>query len=155
MSNPTAQEQEFLELINRMRTAPGAELQLLLNPNDATAKQSIDGALAYFKTNLITLENQWDKLVAAAPLAWASELNDSAAAHNQAMIAANLQSHQVSGEQSLGERVTGAKYDFTQTAENIYAFAGSVLEAEARLALDWGEDNLATPELEADRKSVV
>ena len=58
MSNPTAQEQEFLELIDRMRTAPKAELELLLNPTAAATKQSIDGALAYFKTNLITLENQ-------------------------------------------------------------------------------------------------
>ena len=49
MSNPTAQEQEFLELINRIRTTPVNELDLLLNPSDPVAKAAIDGALTQFQ----------------------------------------------------------------------------------------------------------
>ena len=67
MANPTAQEQEFLELINRMRTAPVAELNLLLNASDPTIKASIDNSLQYFGTNRATLRSQWDDLKSAAP----------------------------------------------------------------------------------------
>ena len=82
MSNPTAQEQEFLELINRIRTAPVAELDLLLNSSDPIANAAIDAALKQFQTNRNTLRSQWDKLNPAAPLAWSSALNQAAATHN-------------------------------------------------------------------------
>jgi hypothetical protein len=52
MANPTAREQELLELINRMRIAPSAELALLL----ASSDQSIKDALTYFKVDLATLK---------------------------------------------------------------------------------------------------
>ncbi len=149
MSNPTAQEQEFLELINRMRTAPVAELNLLLNSNDPAIKASIDGALAFFKTDLTTLKSQWTSLIEVAPLAWSDALNNSAAAHNQAMIVADTQSHQLPGEKSLGARVTDAGYVFTATAENIFTGVESPLQGEAALAIDWGMDDPSTPALEA------
>jgi uncharacterized protein YkwD len=152
MANPTAQEQEFLELINRMRTAPVAELDLLLNSSDPTIKASIDSSLQYFGTNRATLKSQWDQLNSAAPLAWSSELNQAAAGHNQAMIDTNVQSHTITGEKGLLERLAAAGYDLTKggsAAENIYAYTESILEGEASLAIDWGNDNPATPELEA------
>lgn len=145
MSNASAQEQEFLELINRMRTAPRAELDLLLNSGDA----SIDGALRYFGTNRNTLRNQWDQLQAVAPLAWASELNDAAVAHNLAMIAADLQSHQVPGEPGLGARFANANYTFSNAGENIYTTARSIIYGQAGLAIDWGSDDPNTAEIEA------
>ena len=145
MSNASAQEQEFLELINRMRIAPRAELDLLLNAGDA----SIDGALTYFKTNRDTLRKQWTTLVPVAPLAWASELNDSAAAHNLTMIAADLQSHQVPGGLALGARLTKANYIFSNAGENIYTTARSIVYGQAGLAIDWGDDDPNTPILEA------
>ena len=145
MSNASAQEQEFLELINRMRIAPRAELDLLLNARDA----SIDGALTYFKTNRDTLRKQWTTLVPVAPLAWASELNDSAAAHNLTMIAADLQSHQVPGGLALGARLTKANYIFSNAGENIYTTARSIVYGQAGLAIDWGDDDPNTQILEA------
>ena len=145
MSNTSAQEQEFLELINRMRTAPRAELDLLVNSGDP----SINGALTYFRTNRDTLRNQWSTLQAVAPLAWASELNDSAAAHNLAMIAADLQSHQVPGGLALGARLARAGYIFSNAGENIYTTALSIIYGQAGLAIDWGEDDPNTPILEA------
>jgi uncharacterized protein YkwD len=149
MSNPTAQEQEFLELTNRMRMAPQAELDLLLNSPDPNTKANIDGALAYFGTNRATLASQWESLVEVAPLAWSDALNNSAAAHNQAMIAADTQSHQLPGEKSLGARANEAGYAFTSTAENIFTGVETLEYGQAALAIDWGSDNPATPELEA------
>jgi uncharacterized protein YkwD len=149
MSNPTAQEQEFLELTNRMRMAPQAELDLLLNSPNPTTKASIDSALAYFKTNTTTLKGQWANLVEVAPLAWSDALNNSAAAHNQAMIAADTQSHQLPGEKSLGARANDAGYDFTSTAENVFTSFESPLQGEAALAIDWGMDDPSTPVVEA------
>jgi uncharacterized protein YkwD len=145
MSNASAQEQEFLELINRMRTSPRAELELLLNSGDP----SIDGALRYFETNRDTLRNQWSTLQAVAPLAWASELNDSATAHNLAMIAADLQSHQVPGELGLGARLAQSGYILSNAGENIYTTARSIIYGQAGLAIDWGADDPNTPILEA------
>lgn len=152
MSNPTAQEQEFLELINRLRRAPVEELELLLNSSDSTANTAIDDALRQFGTNRATLRSQWDKLSPAAPLAWSSALNRAAAAHNQAMIAADVQSHNVSGEKKLIDRLADAGYDISTggtVAENIFAAVDSIVYAEAGLAIDWGADDPNTPELEA------
>jgi uncharacterized protein YkwD len=152
MSNPTAQEQEFLELINRLRTAPVEELALLLNSSDPTANAAINDALTQFGTNRATLRSQWDLLNPAAPLAWSSALNQAAAAHNQLMIAADVQSHDVRGEKKLIDRLADAGYDISQggtVAENIFAAVDSIVYAEAGLAIDWGADNPNTPELEA------
>ena len=152
MANPTAQEQEFLELINRMRTAPVAELNLLLNASDPTIKASIDNSLQYFGTNRATLRSQWDGLNSAAPLAWSSELNQAAAEHNQAMIGANVQAHTIAGEKVLIDRLAAAGYDLTKggsAAENVYAYTESIFQGEASLAIDWGNDNPATSEIEA------
>ncbi len=74
MANPTAQEQELLELINRMRMRPDGELEILLNSGDP----DVAAALKYFNVNLDTLKSQWSKLKAVAPLAWSSPLNDAA-----------------------------------------------------------------------------
>jgi uncharacterized protein YkwD len=152
MSNPTAQEQEFLELINRLRDAPVEELELLLNSSDPTANAAINDALTQFGTNRATLRSQWDLLNPAAPLAWSSALNTAAAAHNQAMIAADVQSHNVGGEKKLIDRLADAGYDISQggtVAENIFAAVDSIVYAEAGLAIDWGADDPNTPELEA------
>ncbi len=146
MANPTDREQELLELVNRIRTAPQAELALLLNASAADAK-IISGALADYGVKLDTLKTQWQALQAVAPLAWSSELNIAAAAHNGEMIAADVQAHQVTGEKTFGERLKAANYTFTIARENLYAYASSVFEAEAALAIDWGNgvDGIQTP----------
>jgi hypothetical protein len=147
MANPNAQEQELLELVNRIRTAPQAELDLLLNVADVATKQHIDFALAAYGVKLNTLKAQWQTLQAVAPVAWSSELNNTAATHNAAMIAADVQAHQVTGEKTLGERTQAANYNFTLVLENLFAYARSPLEAQAALAIDWGTgtDGIQTP----------
>jgi uncharacterized protein YkwD len=154
MANPTAQEQELLELINRMRQYPQAELQILLDaadPNNPSYDLAIKKALDDFKVNISTLKTQWSKLTTAlAPVAWSSELNQAATNHNQAMIKYDQQSHHVGAEYDangklikelepdLAERLTKANYQYKFAEENIYAYGRSVLHSHAGFAIDWG-----------------
>jgi uncharacterized protein YkwD len=155
MSNPTAQEQELLELINRMRLYPQAELQILLDaadPNNKSYDPAIKRALDDFKVNIDTLKTQWSKLTkAVAPVAWSSDLNKAAVGHNQAMIRYDQQSHDVGKydsngklitayEKDLAGRLTDVNYQYRLAEENIYAYGQSVLHTHAGFAIDWGKN---------------
>ena len=146
--NPTAREQFMLELLNRMRANPAAELGLLTNTlgNPAgSADPNVDEALLFFGVNGTILQQQWAELTAAPPLAWNEHLYNAAAGHNQAMIDGNVQSHRVVipslgiNEDALGDRVTSAGYTGWSTlGENVYAYGKSVPHAHASFAIDWG-----------------
>ncbi len=136
MLQPTAQSQELLELVNRFRQAPQAELNLLLNSGDPKIAQ----ALQQFGVDRNLLAQQWSTLVPVAPLAWSAELATSGVDHNAQMIAADTQSHQLPGEASLLQRAINAGYTPTRVGENIFAFSESVLFGHAGFAIDWGND---------------
>jgi uncharacterized protein YkwD len=136
MLQPTGQSQELLELVNRFRQAPQAELNLLLNSGDPKIAQ----ALQQFGVDRNLLAQQWSTLVPVAPLAWSAELAASATAHNAQMIAADTQSHQLPGEADLLQRAINAGYAPTRVGENIFAFSESVLFGHAGFAIDWGND---------------
>jgi hypothetical protein len=136
MAQPTALEQEMLELVNRMRQNPAGELSLLINSDDP----GVNNAIAYFDVDLEVLAQQWSSLTPVAPLAWSSEINDAARFHNQKMIETDTQSHQLPGEPSVGERVTNASYQWATIGENVYAYAQSVFDAHAAFAIDWGNE---------------
>ncbi len=136
MLQPTAQAQEMLELVNRLRQTPQAELNLLLNSGDPKIAQ----ALQQFGVDRNLLAQQWTTLVPVAPLAWSAELATSAATHNAQMIAADTQSHRLPGEADLLQRAINAGYAATRVGENIFAFSESVLFGHAGFAIDWGND---------------
>src|SRR4051812_29632040 len=102
----TPREQELLEMVNRMRTAPQAELNIL----PQTKNQDVQDALEFFGTNLTVLAQQFSNLTPAQPLAWDASLRKAAVAHSQAMLDADQQTHQAPGEQDLAKRVMGAGY---------------------------------------------
>jgi hypothetical protein len=137
MSQPTAKEQELLELMNRMRLHPDAELQILLDKPDADVQYALD----YYQVNLDTLKKQWATLVPVAPLAWSSQLQDAATDHNLVMIAQKKQAHILPGEGTWSQRIAKAGYQATFTGENIYAAAESPIFAHTGLAIDWGSKN--------------
>jgi len=140
--NPTPAEQEMLELINRMRMNPSAELNLLLNSLNpiGSADPDVDSAVKFFNVNSTTLVNQWSQLTPAPPLAWNANLSNAARNHSQLMANADTQSHQLPGEPSLGERVRNAGYEYSWVAENIFAFGKSPFHAHAGFAIDWGSE---------------
>jgi uncharacterized protein YkwD len=135
MAQPTAQDQEMMELTNRLRQNPGGELDLLLNSSDPKIKQNLD----FFKVNLDALRQEWQKLQPVAPVAWSSELDQAASTHNQLMIANDQQSHGLPGEPGLIDRDVNAGYKGgSNFAENIFAFSNSVEFGHAGFAIDWG-----------------
>jgi uncharacterized protein YkwD len=136
MPQPTAQTQELLELVNRLRQAPQAELNLLLNSGDPKIAQ----ALQQFGVDRTLLAQQWSTLLPVAPLAWSAELADSATGHNIQMIAADTQAHQLPGEAGILQRAINAGYAGNRVGENIFAFSESILYGHAGFAIDWGND---------------
>jgi Domain of unknown function (DUF4114)/Cysteine-rich secretory protein family len=135
MSQPTAKEQELLELMNRMRLNPEAELQILLDKPDGDVQYALD----YYQVNLETLKKQWATLVPVAPLAWSSQLQDAATAHNLVMIEQKQQAHILPGEGTWSQRMAKAGYQATFSGENIYAASESPIFAHTGLAIDWGQ----------------
>ncbi|HSB69926.1 MAG TPA: CAP domain-containing protein [Candidatus Methylomirabilis sp.] len=143
--SPSGLEQEMLELVNRMRLQPAAELGRLTSSLGTPARSSdpdVDSALRYFNVSGPTLAAQWASLEVAPPLAWNEALYNSATGHNQQMIAQDDQQHELPGEPAFAARFAGAGYTgFSLIGENIYAFSDSPFQAHAGFAIDWG----ATP----------
>lgn len=139
--NPTGQEQEMLELVNRMRMDPAGELKRLLvstSPLQAVDPE-VQSALQYFGVSGSALASQWASLTAAQPLAWSDALEISSRTHNQLMITDDSQSHQLPGEADVGTRITNAGYaNWTTLGENIYAYSNTVSYGHAGFAIDWG-----------------
>lgn len=142
--DPSPAEQHMLELLNRFRTNPAAELGLMTSSlgNPArSADPDVDAALRFFETKGTTLAQQWASLTAVQPLAWNEALYNAAALHTQRMIDADMQTHQAPGEPPLGTRVSNAGYmNYSLVGENVYAFARSVPHAHAGFAIDWGRN---------------
>ena len=129
-------EQYMLELINRMRENPAAELPILLNSSDP----AVNSALADFHVDRSVLQSQWNTLVPAPALAWNDNLAFARLGHDQAMLNGGAQSHQLPGEPDFGTCDDCAGYtNWTALAENIYAYAESIFHAHAGFAIDWGD----------------
>jgi len=140
--DPSASEQALFDMINRMRTNPGPELDLLLNAQNP----SIITAMQQFKVNATILRSQWAALTAVPPVAWNEPLYLAAKTHTQTMIKYDQQSHDVTDangkavEPDLRGRASEQGYtDRSYLGENVYAYADSVLHAHAAFAIDWGE----------------
>src|SRR4051812_5700576 len=133
----TPREQELLEMLNRMRAAPQAELKILTQ----TKNKDVLDAIEFFNTDLTVLAQQFAKLTPAQPLAWDASLRTAAVSHSQAMLAADQQTHQAPGELDLAKRVMNAGYTQMKVAgENVFAFAEGMFHAHASFAIDWGND---------------
>ncbi len=141
LAAPTNLEQELLEWVNRFRINPAGEYNRLIR-SDLPLSSDIPGvadAISFFSVNLGRLRSELAALAPAAPLAWSGALNDAARGHNQAMIDADSQSHELPGEGDLGERATAAGYTGWSTlGENIFAYAQSPAQAHAGFVIDWG-----------------
>lgn len=138
MAQPSAREQQLLELTNRFRLNPAAEYDRLVNSNNA----DVISALNFFDVDLAVLADQWRSLVAAPVLAWSGQLNESAAVHNQLMIDSDQQSHFLPGEPGILDRIENAgDSNYTAVSENIYAYSRSPFHAHAGFVIDWGDDD--------------
>jgi uncharacterized protein YkwD len=153
---PTNEEQFMLEMINRMRTAPQQELDLLANINygaattfasPSSADPNVAAALNFFNVRPDILVTQWSALSAVQPLAWNQHLGDSSSTYSQVMIDLDRQGHNLDeyknaqGQADLAARLIASDYLFVgggTAGENVFAFARSVLHGHAAFAIDWG-----------------
>jgi len=137
---PDAYEQLTLELINQARMDPGGEYaRLITNAATQTAvTPNITNAIQFFGVDLNVLANQFNQLVATAPLAWSDQLSQSATTHSQLMIDNDLQSHNLPGEPGLGDRVKAAGFQFQTIGENIFLSGQDALYSHAAFFIDWG-----------------
>jgi uncharacterized protein YkwD len=152
-ADPTAQEQYWLELINRARNDPAAELARLTNyatpssfDSPASDDPDIAASLGAFGTSAADLATQWGSLTAAAPLAWNSTLGSTADTYSALMVsldsnAADLDS--VSPANLDVRLVTNGGYgiNWLDLGENLYSAAQSVLHGHAGFLIDWGDGN--------------
>lgn len=147
--DPTAEQQYWLEIINRMRMDPAAELEKLVNfsaPGVWGSPKSDDthvaAALNFFGTSALELASQWSTLTAAPPLAWSSGLSNSAITYSNLMVTMDQQSHTLDG-QGIADRLTGGGYSlqWLELGENLFAMTQSVDHGHAGFAIDWGDGN--------------
>ncbi|MFN0078668.1 MAG: CAP domain-containing protein [Prosthecobacter sp.] len=152
-ADPTAEQQYWLELTNRFRSSPQAELQKLVNFSApgvwGTPKSddpSIVNALNFFGTSATDLNSQFASLVAAPPLAWNSALNASATTYSNLMVSNDLQSHTLDGF-SLNQRVVNGGYstNWLEVGENLFASTQTITHGHGGFVIDWGDGNGASP----------
>lgn len=115
--NPTADEQELLEQINRLRTDPQGELDRIFSYYDddsLVARNSfVDDAIklnSYPRQSASDFLEMWHNLEAQAPLAFSPALESAAKSHSSYMVSRNDVSHKCTGEDSLTTRVTKAGF---------------------------------------------
>src|ERR1035437_4074402 len=87
--NPTAEEQQYIELINRARANPPAEgvrLAAATDPNILTA-------YVYFGVSLTMLQSEFNAIAALPPLAPNASLTTAARGHSAWMLANAIQDH--------------------------------------------------------------
>src|SRR5262245_31799130 len=124
----TPQQQYALELTNRMRADPAAELAI------ARSLPSVQREMARAGTDQALLEAQWAALSPAAPLAWSDALAGTAGGHSQLMNATGQFGHNLPGEPAFRDRLIGAGY--TAGGENLYYGENNLAVAHALLAVD-------------------
>ena len=154
---PTNEEQLMVEMVNRMRMDPQAELGKLVNINTVptvfwgtpkSSDASTLNALNFFNVQASTLYTQWQSLTPAPPVAWNEQLAVSSQTYSNVMIAANAQAHDLdehtfpNGDVDLVGRIEASGYTFDGAdgfaGESIFAFADNVFHGHAAFAIDWG-----------------
>src|SRR5258705_977181 len=142
MGGPTDLEQQLLKLFNDARLDPmGDAARFIASYSPRTSTYSdIQAAFMNFNVQGAAVQSAIQALTSVQPVAWNDNLAISARNHDDAMIAADQQSHQLPGEANLNTRTVNAGYtNFTKLAENIFAFATSPMDANAAFMVDWGQ----------------
>jgi hypothetical protein len=137
IGQPTADEQLYLEYINRSRANPPAEGVRLATTTDP----DVLAAYAYFSVDLALMQSQFNAIAAVPPLAMNAKLTDAARWHSGDMYTNQYQGHdQTNGTTVMnpGARITAQGYPWTTYGENVFSYAESVWYGHAGFNVDWG-----------------
>lgn len=153
-ADPTADQQYWLELVNRFRAAPQAELDKLVNMSSPgvwdtprSDDPSIAYALSYFGVSAADLVAQFGTLSSAPPLAWSSILNSSATSYSNLMVTHDQQSHYLDGHIYIEDRLMANGYssNWLEAGENLFAQTQNMIHGHAGFVIDWGDGNGGAP----------
>ncbi len=149
-ADPTAEQQYWLELVNRFRLDPAGELERLTNysvpgasfANPPSDNPDVTAALQFYGTSAAVLATQWAGLTAAPAIAWNTSLAGSASAYSDVMAAFDQQAHNLDGL-ALEDRILNGGYtvDYLELGETLFGTAASALHGHAAFAIDWGDDD--------------
>jgi len=138
---PTNDEQYLMEITNRCRANPLADINRIINSTD----KNIQNALDYFDINSADLLTDFAAYTSKPPLAFNANLIAAARNHCQRMADYDYQGHgdYDGGPSTLTERLKAAGYSsFILGGENVYAYAYSAMHAHAAFLVDWGVQDL-------------
>jgi uncharacterized protein YkwD len=134
-STPNDAEQYMLQLVNMARTNPQAAVSYL----KAHITPDVQATINYYNVDLNATLSAIGSAKAQPPVAWNSDLAQSAMSHSQDMAQNNFQGHDSSNGTNPTQRMQGAGYSNpSSTGENVYAYATSVDQAMEAFLLDWG-----------------
>ena len=141
--DPTADEIQMLEFINRARADAVAEAARLR----ATTDTNVRSAINYFAVDLDLMQSQFAALTRTTqPLAMNAKLLAAARLHSQDMFNNVFQGHYSSTNppspnlpgDALANRVLRQGYIYSSIAENVYSYAKSAWHCHAAFNIDWG-----------------
>ncbi len=100
-----------------------------------------------FDQNILKLVNIERTTRGLDPLSIDRQLDQAANLHNDEMVRADMMSHQLPGEASLGDRVTATGYSWTRVGENIAAgYTTPEAVVEAWMNSTGHKENILNPE---------
>lgn len=133
--NPDADEQHYIELINRARANPpaeGARLAVTTDPDVLTA-------YSFYHVDLAMMQSEFNALPPLPPLAPNANLTAAARGHSAWMLAHATQSHnQTNPPNTPHDRILAAGYVPLTTGENIFAYSENSWHGHAGFQVDWG-----------------
>jgi uncharacterized protein YkwD len=142
----TDDEQLVVELINRARANPQAEVQRLLNyatVGHPTMISDVVYAFEDFSVDRTALVSQFAGIPALPPVAPNAQLNTAARAHSQWMLSEARQEHDQTliandGVGGIADRILATGYPAAFVGENIYAYGFGTYYSHAGFEVDWG-----------------
>lgn len=143
--NPTAGEQELLQLVNRFRTDPQGEFaRLITTASPLKARDPIlQVDLDFAQVNGAVLKTQLGSMRPVPPLAWNEAISSFTAAHNAKMIATKppQQFHSDSLVRRNALIAAGVNLRLAAgekiTSENVFGYGKSALHTFAAFVIDW------------------
>lgn len=142
--NPTGEEQELLQLINRFRTDPSGEFNRLfrtavpLTARDSSMQLELD----FFKVDGNLLRSEWAALSPAMPVTWNEAIINFSANHNNNMIAQNQLFHTDPLARRAALIAAGVNLDTTSgqrvNSEIVFGPVRSAVQNYAAYAVNWG-----------------
>lgn len=132
--NPSADEQAYIERINRARANPAAEGALLA----ASTHPGVIGSIAWAGVDLARFQTEMNAIPARPPLAPQVALMTASRGHSQWMFDNAQQVHDQPGGLTFGQRMTAAGYAGI-AGENIYSYADDAEYGHAGFIIDWAD----------------